>query len=58
MAVDRDGEVTVDVLADGDGALLAVDHLVGAVVGDDPVHDVQGEALADGLDDGIPLLSS
>jgi hypothetical protein len=56
VAVDSDREVTVDVLAEGDGALLAVHHLVRAFVGDHPVHDVQRKALADGVDDGIPFL--
>ena len=56
MTIDWDGEVTVDVLAKGDSALLAVHHLVGLLVGDDPVHDVQREALADGVYDGIALL--
>ena len=56
VTIDGDGEVTVDVLAEGDSPLLAVHHLVGVLLGDDPVHDVQREAVANGVDDRVPLL--
>jgi len=49
-------EVAFDVLADTDRALLAIDDLEVAVVADRPIHHVQREVLADGVDDRSALL--
>ena len=50
-----DGEVVVEVLANGYGPLLAVEDLEVPVFFLHPVHDVEGEAVADGVDDFFAL---
>ena len=50
-----DREVAVDVLADRDRPLLTVDQFECTVVTDSPVHDVERESFAHGVDHGIPL---
>ena len=52
-----DGKVVVQELADGKGALLAVQDFEGAIFFLHPVHDVQGETVADGVDDFVALLA-
>ena len=49
------GEVARRVLAERDRALLAVHHLEGAVAALRPVHDVEREAVHDGVDHGLAL---
>ena len=50
-----DGEVAFHILADGNGALLTVEHLKRSVILLHPVHDVERKALAQRVDNGIAL---
>ena len=50
------GEVVVEILADGNRALLPVHDLVPAVVAHDPVHRVQRKAVHDRINDKQPVL--
>ena len=43
------------ILADADGALLSVHHLVGAVGVGGPVHHIQWKTLQHSVDNGLPL---
>lgn len=45
----------VEKLANREGALLPVNHFVLVVADNAPVHDVEGESLHDGVDDGLLL---
>ena len=52
---EHEGEVAVDILANADGALLAVDDFVGAIFAHGPIHHIEREALRERVDDGIAL---
>ena len=51
-----DGKIAVDVLADGERALLPVDDFVIAVLAHRPIHHVQRKVLPDAVDHRISLL--
>ena len=53
--IGENGVVVGQPLADRDGALLTVQHLIGAVLVLRPVHDVQREVMEDGIHDRRPL---
>ena len=49
-------EVTLDILAKADRALLPVHDFEGAVFVFHPIHDVEREALANAVDDGVAFI--
>lgn len=48
-----DAEAAVNELAEAQGTLLAIQELVSTIRVFGPVHTVQGESLADGVNDGF-----
>lgn len=55
MPIEHEGEVASVVLAERDCTLLTVEYFERPVVVDNPVEDVEGESLEDGLDHRVAL---
>ena len=50
-----ESKITVHILANGNGALLAVNDFVGTVFPNCPIHHIQRKTLCERVDDGVAL---